>query len=686
MKLPARLALSQLKVNKRRTTWTVLGIILSTGMIMTVYGLGYGSGMDMLDRLIGDNPFRDTYNATIRGIANVMSIIILSISVVVISNAFRVSASERMSQFGILKSTGATKRQIMTTVIYEGIFLTIIAIPIGIALGLLMQFIGVQLIDHTFYPSFINDPDFDYDYFIKFVFSTVAIAMSIIVSVTTVLISVYLPARKASLVPAIDAIKGTGEVTVKNKKVYASGLMQKIFKIEGMLAHKFLKRSKRNFRASVIAMSFSIIIFIVAGGLIGQMNSFTNMMWGDEGFNVRLRVYMERSIEVPCEEWDSGDGWKQNEHYNENGIFFPARCWQNVDLTNAGIPHTEIAVISQELREVLAENDAFLGTGHHSEYGIDLHESNITPEVLDIIEDWRWDQDEGYHRFWVSLISVDEENYQLLSELAGVPLGSNILINTGRYTFPDTGRRVELQQLEFDYQTFMLFDEDTDEAIELALHGQLTAEQVPSTLISHSVNGLIVIVPPSEKVLEYTWLIDAEDSASVTAEARTLLAELMNERHGRFSAFDANAAEAEERNTVRLVTALTYAFVGTLILIGMTNVISTISENINSRSKEFAILQSVGLTSGGIKRMLNLESIFSSLKSLLIGVPIGILGTYLTHDSLDTTAQFDYRVPWLSILISIIAVFLITWLTMRHATQKLRKQNIIETIRSGSGS
>ena len=188
MKLTARLALSQLKVNRRRTIWTSVGVVLSTAMIMTVYGLGFGSGFDLIDRWIGDSPFRENYEYTISGLAMIMSILVLSISVVVISNAFRVSASERLVQFGILKSVGATRKQIIQTVLYEGIYLTVIAIPVGIVVGLLMQWVGVALLNQAFTPLMANDSYLDYDYFVRFIWSATAILMAIGVAFTTVLI------------------------------------------------------------------------------------------------------------------------------------------------------------------------------------------------------------------------------------------------------------------------------------------------------------------------------------------------------------------------------------------------------------------------------------------------------------------------------------------------------------------
>jgi len=147
---------------------------------------------------------------------------------------------------------------------------------------------------------------------------------------------------------------------------------------------------------------------------------------------------------------------------------------------------------------------------------------------------------------------------------------------------------------------------------------------------------------------------------------------------------DGNWVEAE-RNILQLVTFFLFAFVGALILIGLTNVISTISENVKNRSKEFAVLQSIGMTNDGISKMLNLETVFASVRSVLFGVPLGIYGSYLIQVQMTNVVVSNFYIPWLWLIISIITVFIVTWITVRFASSKLKKQNIIETIRNGSG-
>jgi len=101
MKLTGKLAKNQLKINRRRSMWTFLGIVLSTTMITTVYGL-IASTLALVETIWEGSTLRREYEAMLASFGVILSVIIIASSIVVLSNAFRVSAKERSMQFGIL--------------------------------------------------------------------------------------------------------------------------------------------------------------------------------------------------------------------------------------------------------------------------------------------------------------------------------------------------------------------------------------------------------------------------------------------------------------------------------------------------------------------------------------------------------------------------------------------------------
>ena len=138
----------------------------------------------------------------------------------------------------------------------------------------------------------------------------------------------------------------------------------------------------------------------------------------------------------------------------------------------------------------------------------------------------------------------------------------------------------------------------------------------------------------------------------------------------------------EMSNFLTLISVFMYGFIIVTTLIGITSVFNTVTSNMELRKPEFAMLKSVGMTSKEFDRMIGLESLFISAKSLFIGVPIGVILSYMIHHVLSDEFKVSYRLPTAAIVISIAAVLLLASFLMRYSVNKISKQNTIETIRN----
>ncbi|MCL2698650.1 MAG: ABC transporter permease, partial [Oscillospiraceae bacterium] len=626
MKITARLAHNQLKANKKRTIWTLIGIILSTAMITAVYGF-VASGDNTFREIMGEDYFNEgVYRTTIISIGAFLSVLIIIAAAVVVSNAFRVSAGERISQFGILKSAGATKKQIFETIIYEGLSLSVVGVPAGIAVGLLVNLIGIQIANFLLADlNRLNTEQLNF----YFILSWQAIVLSVAVSFMTVLLSVWFPARKAARIAAIDAIRGAGEVKVNAKKIKTNLFIQKLFKFEGVLASKSLKRSKRNFRSTVISLTISIVLFIAVSGLASQMGDITQFMYPNIDATVIGHAYSVREF-----------------HFDEDGIISRVKS-STLDSAIADD-------ITSKLREFPGLTIIGSGGGGY-QYNVTVPRDMIMPRMRQALRafDMRSDQDE--FMLAVTFVVADPETYAELCNRAGVPVGSNLLINQSRYAVD--GKRAEFTPFVFNGQT-LCFTSEGQPSVELTLHAELGIGEVPNEVFHSAIADLNVIVPHTDAFV-YLWFADISDIEGFIAYADTVLHGLITmdgETEMRIEVLDINAATTAVRNTARAILVFIYGFVGMLTLIGLTNVISTISTNVRSRSREFAVLKSVGMTHGGLKRMLNLESILCSVKSLLIGVPLGTAASWVIYRLFMYSVEFAYDFPWAAIMQSIIGV------------------------------
>ena len=136
------------------------------------------------------------------------------------------------------------------------------------------------------------------------------------------------------------------------------------------------------------------------------------------------------------------------------------------------------------------------------------------------------------------------------------------------------------------------------------------------------------------------------------------------------------------KNMVFLIGIFLYGFIIVVTLIGITNVFNTITTSMELRKQEFAILKSIGMTSSEFNKMIRLESIFMCIKSLIYGISIGLLLSYLIYYALGFRNGIKFELPVIGILISSLFVFILISILMKYSINKINKQNTIDTIRN----
>ncbi|MDR2357255.1 MAG: ABC transporter permease [Oscillospiraceae bacterium] len=661
MKLPAKLAFSQIKANRSRTAWTLTGVALSTALITAVCGFAASGGKLVAD-LFGEDygGSGETLAALLLIPAGVLIAVIIALSAVVISNAFRVSAGERTAQFGILKSVGATKRQITATVLYESIFLSAAGIPMGIITGLILSFAGVQAANHFLgeLNNLIHMMLNEISIVIEFVIAWRALLAAALISFFAVLLSAWLPARKAAKIAAIDAIRGASEVKKETKRLRVSPLTQKLFGFEGTLAAKNMKRSKRNFRASMVSLTVSVVLFVTLSSLGEQARRLENVIYPDIGAPVIV-------------------------DYTSLRDSFPNESTGRTETIIAAPIDSEIANAAAETLRGY-QNTPIFGVGDDMEtYTALIPKEIIAPQMQ---EAYFYPEERSEYETPAEIITLDKENYAALCGRANVPLGSNILIN--HYSYNDNGHEVTLEPFLFDGGDLRLLKADGSVS-EIPVHGVLTRDDIPNELLPLNRQVVRVIVPQSE-ARSYIWYANPADIDEFMEYANAVMGEMFPQTQdsGYMEAgFSTRVYTMRDymkvmNTTIVLVMIFVYAFVALLTLIGLTGVISTISANTRMRSREFAVLRSVGMTYGGLKRMLNFESVMCTSKSLTVGLPLAIALTYLINLPIRAAFPIPYRFPWLAALGCITAVFAVTWAAMRYSASRLRGENTIETIRA----
>lgn len=586
---------------------------------------------------LGDDS--DQTSQMLYAIAIVILIIIILTSAYCIKNSFNISITEKIKQYGMLASIGTTPKQIGRNVLYEALILGIIGIPIGILLGigsiyLLLQFIQNKLMDEIFG--------------MKFIFSTniIAIAFAIVFSALTIYLSARKSAKKASRISPIEAIRSNKDIKIKSKKIKSPKWIKKLFGVGGLIAYKNLKRNKRNYRTTVVSLIMSVSAFIA----IITFNNYAfeivdlyfnnydfNIFIMSEDYNELLEIAQDSNIKTYSLTRSTGGNIKNgDEHFTDEVKNLKTRNpynYPNINLEAFG---------NQEYRRFIGKlglnyedvKDKGIMIDYITDYAkIDYKNKLVTFRIYD------------YQAGDTIKFSVYDETKTFDIELAyvtnEVPLGF-YNINSG--TTKTNGA------------TLIVSDEFFDEYYkELSKqYRELSSKELNTP--SH----LYIVTDNSEELLEYI-----EENYS----DNYYYIENVDERG------------IEQRAIFTTISIFLYAFIIVNALIGITNIFNTITTSMELRQKDFAHLKSIGMTRKEFNKMIVLENVFLGFKSLIIGIPLGLIFSYIVHIAFSTNIIMEYMIPINGIVISILAVCVILGLIMQYTLRKINKQNIIETIR-----
>ena len=203
--------------------------------------------------------------------------VVIATSVILIVNALGMSLTEKMRYLGMLASVGATGRQKRFSIYSEGLILGSIGIPLGLLLGLIGTKITLTILGSRILEADIIQGAEGMRGSIPIVCSPWVILAIVVFSVATILISTWVPARKAARIMPIDALRQTYAVKYKARKLRINPLVRRIFGYEGELAYKNIKRNGAKGAVITGTIAVSVIMFLTVSyfcDAIKRVNQF----------------------------------------------------------------------------------------------------------------------------------------------------------------------------------------------------------------------------------------------------------------------------------------------------------------------------------------------------------------------------------------------------------------------------
>lgn len=565
------------------------------------------------------NIFGEPTTKSLGVVVLVVCLIIIFTSVFCIKNSFDISITEKIKQYGMLSSIGATKKQIKKNVYYEAFILGAFGVPIGVISGLFASYLLI-VISNLFLKDMLNNV------YLIFSFSWLAILFSILLGVITIYLSARKSAHKASKISPISAIRSQNDIKISSKKLKSPKWIKKIFGIGGVVSYKTLKRNKKKYRATVISIIVCVSVFIALSYFMNIAFRTIKTQFGEYDYNISLSYSLSGNKEIKKKalEITSFDSVKQYSIIKTGTIMIKNPLFSKKYLEN--------------FKEIEDEED------------------------------------------YVSVYAVGKEEYERYIKELGLDYeevkSQGILINGA--TVYDEKENTTKVIPKYAYKKNDKIQGDFDLVI-----GAVTTK-VPFGMQNVFESNAKVIV--SDQLFEQI-ITDAVDHEIIYIDS-TNPDKLQDEIDNHLKDYEYNLTNAQEqvkmmKSFYNLIGIFLYGFILVIALIGITNIFNTITTNMELRKQEFAMLKSIGMTKKEFKRMIRLESFFYGMKSLIIGIPIGCILSYLIHHLLtNQDVRLPYKIPLSATLIGVGAVFLLITCIMKYSINKINKQNIIETIRN----
>lgn len=611
-------------------------------------------------------------------VAAVVALIIILTSVYCIKNSFNISITEKIRQYGMLASVGATRRQIKSSVKTEAAMLGVVGIPVGTMSGILASLILVKVVN-ALSAGWLN---------VALSFHTLlpALILAVILSIATIYFSATGSARRAAKVTPLEAIRNTKEIKIKSAKLKTPAIIGRIWGIGGVISYKNIKRNNKKYRTTVTSIVICSVTFIVISYFMSMAFSVVGMSYASADYNIGINMSCKKDI--------------------------------------------DIEKFSKLLSGIEGAEDYLVGAG----YDFDVDKPEYTKEYGEYCRQVYDDSEDVSQMFLITVL--DDKSYDKYASDAGIKNAAAGAILVNKCTFDvynENSSKYAKKEMElYKYKAgdtiecgYNVYDDASsdDNAVEGGTEsstednsGYVDEETINNGVrktVDVTIAGVTDKVPIGYKGYSNTLLFMnqkgfeslwgdgkngneikpgyASYSAYVVAENADEYQDTFeketeeNPEYSQISFYVSNLDKEmrDEKSLFTLLGVFAYGLIVVIALIGITNIINTLSTGMELRSREFATLRSIGMTDKQFVGMVRLESVFISVKALVIGVPLGILISYLLCVMMNRMDDaIIYEPPYKAIILCILVVIMLIYAIMKLSMTKLRHNNIIETIKN----
>lgn len=671
--------------------------------------------------------------ATFYGLVVVLAAVIVVACVSLIFNAFNISVAERIKQFGLLSSVGASRRQLRRAVVLEGAIVAVIGIPCGLLIGLA----GCAATFAALGPA-ISQLAGSGEVAFRVAVNGWVLAAASVLTFVTVLVSVWIPAKRASRTNIIDSLRAASGSRVSKRGAAraakctgasslwkARGAAGRVLGVGGMLARINRKRGTGKGRAASVSLALAIVLLMTAGSLNVFLGTLTDVVTGGGEMAGEVGVMAQLDMETPqpaAPTTSEAVAAANNELFARQAEVF-AGAFQDLSQVAGAQPvgwkmTADIYAILPEAMagDALADEDN--GTGGK------MADGNIgAVGSVAYLDDAAFDD-------YAKNLGLNPADFRDPEHLRAIALARGYGNNGSVYQLLDVLREPgTLAVIEaatcngepaegvsasvtsegpdsstFAFEPYVNGEDDQieffslDEAeVQTASVEVVALADEPAPIVGGPGAGLQLIVPESMAAYQsfgstppifYSYFDSADgDHGALAEELATAGSAYFHDKSPYGLAFYSFNDYIEQRDSNQMIATVVNVFcllfAVILALIAMANVFNTVTNSLILRRREFAVMKSVGLSNRQFRAMVAEECVAWCIRGLVPGVLLSLLVSFLLWQVISgSMTGLAFTLPWSYVALAAAMTMAAVGASVAYGMHRCRADNVVEALRA----
>lgn len=671
--------------------------------------------------------------ATFYGLVVVLAAVIVVACVSLIFNAFNISVAERIKQFGLLSSVGASRRQLRRAVVLEGAIVAVIGIPCGLLIGLA----GCAATFAALGPA-ISQLAGSGEVAFRVAVNGWVLAAASVLTFVTVLVSVWIPAKRASRTNIIDSLRvASGSRVSKRGAARAAkctgasslwktrGAAGRVLGVGGMLARINRKRGTGKGRAASVSLALAIVLLMTAGSLNVFLGTLTDVVTGGGEMAGEVGVMAQLDMETPqpaAPTTPEAVATANSELFARQAEVFAGAFhdlsrvagaqpvgWKMTSDAYAIVPAAMAgeALVDQESGMGGKMVDGRVGTVGSVAYLDDAAFDDYAKSLGLNPADFR----DPEHLRAIALARGYGNNgsvYQLL-DILREPGTLEVVEAVTYHGEPAAGIGVGVTSGEgnaeaFAFQPYLEGDDDgvewfpMDEAdVQTASIEVVALADEPAPIVGGPGAGLQLIVPESMAAYQsfgstspifYSYFDSADgDHGALAEELATAGSAYFHDKSPYGLAFYSFNDYIEQRDSNQMIATVVNVFcllfAVILALIAMANVFNTVTNSLILRRREFAVMKSVGLSNRQFRAMVAEECVAWCIRGLVPGVLLSLFVSFLLWQVISgSMTGLPFTLPWSYVALAAAMTVVAVGASVAYGMHRCRADNVVEALRA----